>query len=291
MSTVAERFNKFLSNIQLTSKQTEDAKTKYNGVCKKLHDHYYTSSYDGSTKLLVGSYGKNTAIAPPTDIDVLFIMPYKEFNRYNSYSGNGQSQLLQDIKNILLEKYPDTYMRGDGQVVMVNFVSYNVEVIPAFLLKNGNYYIPDAHSGGSWKKTSPKSEMENLTSSNKRTNGNTIKLIKMIKAWKYHCNVPIKSLVIELRAINFLSKWKYYDKPSIYYDWMIKDFLEELLDYVDGSCKIPGIDEKINYGDEWESKARSALNRAKKACEFESKKDYISATQEWKKLFGDRFEY
>lgn len=291
MSTVAERFNKFLSNIQLTSAQIQDAQKSYNGVCKKLHDHYYDSSYDGSTKLLVGSYGKKTAIAPPTDIDVLFIMPDEEFDKYNSYSGNGQSKLLQDIKNILLEKYPDTYMRGDGRVVRVNFVSYNVEVIPCFLLKNGDYNIPDTHSGGSWKETSPKSEIENLTNSNKRSNGNTIKLIKMIKAWKYHCNVPIKSLVVELRAVNFLKNWEYYDKTSVFYDWMIRDFLRELLNCVNASCKIPGIDEKISFGDEWESKAKSALNRAEKACEFESKEDYRSATQEWKKIFGDRFEY
>jgi hypothetical protein len=291
MSTVAERFNKFLSSIQLTSAQIQDAQTKYNGVCKKLHDYYYVSSYNGSTKLLVGSYGKKTAIAPPTDIDVLFIMPCEEFDRYNSNTGNGQSQLLQDIKNILLEKYPDTYMRGDGQVVMVNFVSYNVEVIPGFLLENGNYYIPNTHFGGSWKEASPKSEMESLTNSNKRSNGNTIKLIKMIKAWKYYCNVPIKSLVIELRAINFLKKWEYYAESSTYYDWMIRDFLRKLLEYINGSCKIPGIDEEISYGDIWESKAKSALNRAEKACEFELKEDYISATQEWKKIFGDRFEY
>jgi len=294
MSTVAERFNKFLSNIQLTPTQIQDAKTKYNGVCEKLHNHYYASNYDGSTKLLVGSYGKNTAIAPPTDIDVLFIMPYEEFDRYNSYSANGQSKLLQDVKNILLERYPDTYMRGDGQVVMVNFVSYNVEVIPGFLLKNGNYYISDTHLGGSWKETSPKSEMENITISNKRSKGNTIKLIKMIKAWKYYCNVSIKSFVIELGAVNFLKMWKYYDKSSVYYDWMIRDFFRKLLEYVNDGCEIPGINEKMSYGDEWESKARTALTIAEKACEFESEKDnreYRSATQEWKKIFGDRFEY
>ena len=294
MSTVAERFNKFLSNIQLTSVQIQEAQTKYNGVCKKLHDHYHASSYDGSTKLLVGSYGKNTAIAPPTDIDVLFIMPYEEFDRYNSYSANGQSQLLQDVKNILLERYPDTYMRGEGQVVMVNFVSYNLEVIPGFLLKNGNYYISDTHFGGSWKETSPKSEMENITISNKRSKGNTIKLIKLIKTWKYNCKVSIKSFVIELGAVNFLKMWKYYDKSSVYYDWMIRDFFRELLEYVNDSCEIPGINEKISYGDEWESKARTALTIAEKACAFESEKDnkeYRSATQEWKKIFGDRFEY
>jgi len=290
MSTVAERFNKFLCNIELASAQIQDARTKYSGVCKKLHDHYYASSYDGSAKLLVGSYGKNTAIAPPTDVDVLFRMP-SEFNRYDSYSGNGQSQLLQDIKNILLEKYPATYMRGDGQVVMVEFVSYNVEVTPGFLLENGNYYIPDTHYGGSWRETSPKSEMEAITNSNKRSNGNTVKLIKMIKAWKYYCNVPIKSLLVELRAINFLKNWEYYDMSSVYYDWIIRDFLRELLERVNYTCEIPGIDEKISYDDEWESKARTALNRAEKACEFESEEYCYGATQEWKKIFGGRFPY
>jgi hypothetical protein len=64
---------------------------------------------------------------------------------------------------------------------------------------------------------------------------------------------------------------------------MIRDFLGELLEYLNGSCKIPGIDEKISYGDEWESKAKSALNRAKRACEYESNNDYTNATKEWKK--------
>lgn len=288
---IALGFKKFLTNIQLTPKQMHDALIKCSGVCKKLHDHYYGSNYDGSTKLLVGSYAKKTAIAPPSDVDILFVMPYKEFKKYNSHSGNGQSQLLQDIKYILLEKYPDTDMRGDGQVVMVNFTSYNVEVIPAFHLKNRIYYIPDTHSGGSWKETSPLSEKLNIFKSNARSKGNTFRLIKMIKAWKYYCNVDIKSFVIELRAINFLEKWKYYDKSLIYYDWMVRDFFRELLKYVNNECKIPGINEKKSYGDEWESKAKSALSRTIKACEFELKGDYISAVQEWKKIFGDRFPY
>lgn len=291
MSTVSQRFQKFLSNIQLTQKQKKDAKTKYDGVCEKLHDYYYASNYDGSTRILVGSYGKNTAIAPPSDVDVMFVMPTNEYYRYNNYSGNGQSQLLQDIRNKLLEKYPTTYIRGDGQVVMVNFITYNIEVIPGFLLTNENYFIPDTHEGGSWRETSPKSELASLRWSNKHSKGNTIRLIKMIKAWKHHCNVPIKSLVIELRAVNFLKKWKHYDKSYTYYDWMVRDFFRELLDYVDGHCKIPGIEEIIFYGDGWESKAISALQRAETACEFEANKEYRSATKEWKNIFGERFNY
>jgi len=78
--TMQEQFLKFYENIKLTSAQREDAKTKYTGVCKKLHDHYYSDAeYDGSTKLLIGSYGKQTHIRPARDVDVIFIMPPEKF--------------------------------------------------------------------------------------------------------------------------------------------------------------------------------------------------------------------
>ncbi len=285
---IGQQFTTFLTNIQLTANQIQDAKTKYDGVCEKLHNNYYSTTYNGSTKLLAGSYGKNTAIAPPTDIDVIFVLPYSEFKRYDSRSGNGQSHLLQDIKNILLKKYSNTNMRADGQVVMVNFVSYYVEVVPSFLL-NGSYYIPDTNNGGRWKLTDPKSEMENIQISNKRTEGNTIRLIKMIKAWKFNCSVEIKSLVIELTVVDFLNLYQYYDKGSTYYDWMVRDYFKYLLSKVSNSSYIPGTYESIAYGNSWEPKAKSALSSAENACNLESENLPYTATAEWKKLFGIRF--
>lgn len=96
-------FIKFYENIKLTKKQKEDAKTKYEGVCKKLHDYYYPEiTYTGDTKLLIGSYGKHTNIRPPRDVDVLFIMPPEKFNEYNDNNSNAQSQLLQDIKKYFI---------------------------------------------------------------------------------------------------------------------------------------------------------------------------------------------
>ena len=288
--SIGQQFTTFLTNIQLTANQIQDAKTKYDGVCEKLHNKYHSTAYDGSTKVLAGSYGKNTAISPPTDIDVIFILPYSEFKRYDSHSGNGQSHLLQDIKNVLLEKYPNTNMRGDGQVVMVNFVSYYVEVVPSFLLA-GSYYIPDTNNGGRWKLTSPKSEMENIQASNKWTEGNTVRLIKMIKAWKYNCDVEIKSLVIELTVVDFLRWYKYYSKSSTYYDWMVRDYFKYLLNEVSSSRYIPGTFESISYGNSWEPKAKDALSSAEEACNCESGNKPYNATSEWKKLFGTKFPY
>ena len=70
---------------------------------------------------------------------------------------------------------------------------------------------------------------------------------------------------------------------------MIKDFFAALLNYVDGSCIIPGLEEKIQYGNIWKSKVETALVRAQKACSYESNKQLELAAEEWKKIFGDRF--
>lgn len=289
MSGVGSRFDKFLYEIELTDKQIEDARTKYDGVCGKLHSIYYTTTYSGSTKLLVGSYGKRTAISPTTDIDVIFVLPKSEYYRYNAYSGNRQSQLLQEVKKILLDKYPKTDIRGSGPVVQVNFESYKIEVVPGFLLKNGNYYIPDTHEGGKWKETAPKTEMENITNSNKLTNGNTVKLIKMIKAWKYNCDVPIKSLIIELTVIVFLKTYQYYNLGSNNYGSMVRDYFKYLLTKVSSTFIIPGTFEAISCGKDWESKANAALSRAEQACEYDKMFCACLASKEWKQIFGSRF--
>ena len=53
-------------------------------------------------------------------------------------------------------------MRGDGQVVVVKFDSFDVEVAPTFLLTNGRYWICNTHDGGSYKETDPWAEVRQL---------------------------------------------------------------------------------------------------------------------------------
>jgi hypothetical protein len=293
--STGDRFNQFLENIKLTSYQINDARTKYDGVCKKLHDHFYSYNYSGSTKFLTGSYGKNTNVRPARDVDVFFKMPWDKFQS-NSLS-NVQSSLLQRVRNILMEKYSNTTVRADRNVVVVNFSnSHFVELIPAFEVtldeaNKGKFYIPDSSGYGSWKLVNPRAEINYINESDKSTGGNTKNLIRILKKWQENCNVPIKSLVIELRVVNFLKSYEYAKKSTVYYDWMVRDFFKKLLDFVNGQCEMPGSNEKIYYGSLWQSKAESAYNRAKKACEYESKKEYTSATQEWKKIFGNEFYF
>lgn len=287
--SVGSKFDGFVSNIQLTETQLKDAQTKHTNVRNTLHDAFYSTAYSGSTSFLVGSYGKATAVRPPSDIDIMFILPPNEFYRYDNLQGNKQSILLQNIKSILLKTYTNTDLRADGQVVSVPFVSFAVEVVPCFELTNGNFNICNTNSGGSWKEVAPKADMKSLTESNARSNGNTVKLIKMMKVWKRYCNVPIKSFAIELLAKELLANWTYYDKSSVYYDWMVRDFLGFMISKANGYLFAPRTYELIYLGDDWKSRAESAYDRAQKACKLESDKEDAKATEEWKKIFGDLF--
>lgn len=274
MSIISESFQKFLNNILLTSQQREDAKKKYNGVCKKLHDHYYPDTeYNGSTKFLIGSYGKRTNIRPPRDVDVLFIMPDDKFEQYDNNESNSQSQLLQDIKKILSEKYSTTEkIKGWGKVVLVQFAdgTHNIELLPAWEKENGKFIIPNTENGGFWETWDPRAEIKKINDSDKKTNGKTRALIRMIKKWSENCSAKLKSFQIEEKVVGFFSSNDSDEEYSI----LVRDFLGYFYDLADEKVK---------------SHLRTAHNRAIKACNLENEGKIEEATDEWKKIFGNDF--
>src|SRR5258708_2483596 len=128
---VIPHFSTFIANLDLTAAQHDDARTKANNVGRRLHAWYYGGNYELASLLLVGSYGKGTATRPPTDVDTLFKLPVDVFYRVEKLAGNKQSKLLQEVRGVLLSTFPSTNLRADGQVVLVPFDSYTIELAPA----------------------------------------------------------------------------------------------------------------------------------------------------------------
>jgi hypothetical protein len=236
--------------------------------------------------MLAGSWGKSTAIRPPRDIDVIFVLPPSVYDRFKQRSGNIQSQILQEVKTVLAATYSTTTIRGDGQVVVVPFASFAVELVPAFLLKNKQYSICDTHDGGKFKTIDADAEIENIKQADSDTKGNARNLIRMLKCWQGYCSVPLKSFCLELLAADFLATWQYRQNSSTYYDWMIRDFLQYLLGKKWSYVYVPGTYESIAVGADWESRAQSAYDRAVKACGYESADQDALAGAEWQKIFG-----
>ena len=285
------KFNRFLANIQLTENQIADAIQKHERIRKALHAEYYSTPYTTSTSLLIGSYGKKTSVRPPRDIDLIFILPESVRSKYPFFTDNIQSRILQEVKLKLQKQFPLTKMSADGPVIYIPFSnsSFSVEVVPAFKRSSGGYEVCYTKDGGSWGVAYPELEAAQLSNSNLKTEGNTTRLIKMIKIWQFVCDAELESFAIEILCQDFLNSYQYASKSSVYYDYMVRDFFKFISERWSDSVTKPGtLFGEINIKPElWRSKANSAYQRAQKACELESVPEY--ANVEWKKIFGDYF--
>jgi Second Messenger Oligonucleotide or Dinucleotide Synthetase domain len=284
---VRPRFTEFHNNLALTPLQFADGMKKRAGVVSCLNNAYYGTSSETDNSFFVGSWAKNTATRPPRDVDVYFQLPPHVYNRFQQRLWNKQSALLQEVREQLAATYPDTDMRGDGQVVVVRFGTYSVEVVPAFALTTqGRYWICNTSDGGSYKETAPWAEVNSLQAADMAHAGNLRPLIRMLKAWQAWCSVDIKSFHLELLAAEFIAQSPWSLKDFFYFDWITRDFFEFLCQRVNGHVVVPGTGEVMALGDAWLSRAQSAHQRAIKACECERDNFIEAAGYEWQKIFG-----
>ena len=135
-------------------------------------------------------------------------------------------------------------------------------------------------------KYQPIREKEEINKSNEMSKGNTRNLIKMIKKWKNYCNVPLKSFYIELLAIDFLEENEHYYYGFHAYGMLLYEFFKFLLGSKNKIKILPGMINFINYGDTWESKAKTACKNARNAWLSDSKEDAIDYLR---KIFGYNF--
>lgn len=106
--------------------------SRYKRITKAANREFWGSDSETAHSLYVGSYGRGTATSA-SDLDVLLSLPREEYERYDGYRSNGQSRLLQAVKDAVLGTYPRTGIRADGQVVVVDFSDgMKFELLPAF---------------------------------------------------------------------------------------------------------------------------------------------------------------
>jgi hypothetical protein len=180
-------------------------------------------------------------------------------------------------------------MRGDGQVVVVGFNTVKIEVVPVFNYDSaGRWVMPDTHDGGSWKTVNPAAEFTSLNNADAAANNNARVLIQMMKAWRSHCSVPIKSFVLEALVCDFITTYEHRDQGYFYYDWFVRDFLRYLMGKRDGYIIAPSSGELVWLGEDWFSRAQTAYRRAVEACQDEHDDYVILAGGEWQQIFGDR---
>lgn len=170
--------------------------------------------------------------------------------------------------------------------MVVPFSAYNVELIPAFQLKGGDHWVCMTDNGGYYKKADYSAETNAIASSNIASTGNTRDLVRMMKCWQSYCSVPLKSFHIELLATKFLGTWGNTGKSTTWYDWMCRDYFAYIISQQNTYVSAPGTYELMWLGSSWVTKAESALQRARNACDYEAAENWNAAGDEWQKIFG-----
>lgn len=290
--SVATKFEAFCGNLRLSSTTVSNISYRYKRITKQLNTDFWGSTSEVNHSLYVGSYGRDTEIHS-SDIDVLMRLPYSCYETYDGYQGNGQSALLQAVRNSLQNTYSTTHLKGDGQVVVVAFDDgVKFEILPCFSNKDGHSFsYPDTNGGGSWKVTDPNPEIQAIREANEAWNGNLKRLCRMARAWKYNCSVPIGGILIDTLAYNFMSGWSHRDKTFVYYDWMVRDFFEYLknMDEEQGYWLAPGSGKRVYREGKFEYKALVAYNIACSAVAYEVNEQDYSANVKWREIFGSKF--
>ncbi len=287
---LADWFSTFCSNIQVQDGGT--IATRYKAITRRLNTDFWSMTSDTSHSLYVGSYGRNTAIQGFSDLDMVFELPSSLYAQYDNYSENGQSALLQAVRNSMQKTYSTSSIGADGQVVVVSFKDgITFEVVPVFINNAGSYTFPDSNGGGSWKTTNPKPEIAAIRTRNSECNGNLVRLCRMMRSWKNTWGVPIGGLLVDTLAYQFIAGWQYRDKSYLYYDYMCRDFFKWMSDQSSDQeyWKAPGSGQYVYGKGLFQYKAKRCYNISLEAIQYDTDKKGWSAKQKWREIFGTAF--
>lgn len=277
----SEVFDALLENLKVGDTSTAIA-ARRDEITKALNKNFRDK--DGSTehKLMIGSYGRYTAIRGISDLDMIYILPASLRATYEGETGPRRA--LERVRDTLKARYPSTSIRVDQCVVRVQFTNFKFEVRPAFENDDESFDYPDTVAKN-WKVTKPRAEISETRACNQRTSSNMRRLARMARAWNNTNGVNMGGLIIDTLVHRFFANTSDYDTAgSDTYDLMVCDFFEFLANELDKDYYLAlGSNQRVNVKARFQPKAKKAYKRCLEAIALEGK---VAANKKWREVFG-----
>lgn len=276
-------FDALLENLKVgdTASKIADRRDE---ITKALNKGFRSKESCANHRLMVGSFGRHTAIKGVSDLDLIFVLPEELRSQYSGETG--PRRILERVRDILQDRYPKTDIGVDQCVVRVQFTSnaFKFEVQPAFENADGSFNYPDTRAGR-WKVTKPRDEIESTKICNDRTSTNMRHLARLARAWKNANGVNMGGLLIDTLAYNFFAQTNAYDSASTAsFGFMVRDFFAFLENEPDQKFYLAlGSKQQVNVKGRFQPKAKTAHKQCLEAIEKEGES---SACKEWRKIFG-----
>jgi Second Messenger Oligonucleotide or Dinucleotide Synthetase domain len=193
--TVEDAFNQFLPSLTTSQTETQSAASHRASIEVRLQ-----TDFGMKTLFRTGSFGAGTNVRNYSDVDYFAVIPTANLKQ-------DSSKTLAALADSLRDRFPFTpNIRVNSPGVQVPFGvngSETVEVIPVdetgkTTLGFRKFDIADGVGG--WKFSAPESHKAYVDGIDTKLHGKVKPLIRLVKAWKFFRNVPIKSFYLELRV-------------------------------------------------------------------------------------------
>ena len=277
--SVFDVFYKIFDNLQTSNK--EEIRNRRDEITKALNREFRDSDSESDNRLMVGSWGRHTAIDGVSDLDLLYILPSNLWDDYHTIDGT--KKVLSKVKQAIATHYSRTDIRVDRLVVVINFKNYKFEVQPVFEQDDGSFSYPDTYYD-SWKTTKPRDEIKAISDLDTASNGNARKICKLARAWKNKHDVIMGGLLIDTMAWRFLNDNDEYFNATNHPDYMIRDFFKYLSNLPkQESWNALGSNQRVKVKKNFQEKAAEAY---KLCCVAIDENDEDKLYKKWREVFG-----
>lgn len=291
--SVADNFRAFRANYLIPSTTVGTISYRYKRITKQLNKDFWNTESETAHSLYVGSYGRDTAANGVSDLDVAFTLPNSVYQKYNAYQTNGQSALLQKVKQSIGCTYSTSYVGADGQIIAVNFDDgIRFEFLPVFVNTSNTFTFADSKAGGSWKTCNPRDEMAKFAVRNTVTaNGNLKVICRMARIWRDRHSVPMGGMLIDTLAYQFIAGWAHCDKSYLYHDYLVRDYLLYLsqIDTSQTYWRAPGSGSYAFKRGNFQRQAGVSYKDVLSAIEHEANNRPTTARNKWREVFGPTY--
>lgn len=272
-------FETILKNLKVSN--ADRIKTRRNDITKSLNEHFRETNSDTKNRIMVGSWGRKTAIDGVSDLDLIYILPSSLYSDF--HKAGGTYKALSKTREAILAHYPKTDIRVDRLVVVVQFSNYKFEVQPCFELDDGSFEYPDTYSD-KWKTTKPRDEIQAITDLSNETAGRARDLCRLIRAWNRKHEGGMGGLLIDTLVWRFLNYEATESDKKSSIDCLLRDFftyLKELpkQDY----WAALGSGQRVKVKKNFQGKAKRAFTLCEEAMNAE---DSETAIKRWRKILG-----
>lgn len=250
-------------------------------ITKSLNKEFTGSESKSANRLMVGSWGRHTAIRGISDLDMLYRLPATLRDKF--VSTGGAYKALNQVRTALKHRYPKTSIRVDALVVKVEFGNFKFEVQPVFETDDGYFEYPDTYRD-QWRVTKPREEIEAISELDGSTTGKARRLCRLTRTWKRKHSVPINGLLIDTLVHRYLTSQLSDDAVLPVLPILVKDFFAYLSELPkQDTWYALGSGQKITNESNFQSKAKKALSLCEDAIAANTKP---TMNQKWRVIFG-----